>query len=78
MGRLSPEKRIGDLLEAMTHLGAAHQLLLIGDGPARRSLGARAANLGLGSRVRFAPFVSDRHALARAYRQAACVIDPGP
>ncbi|MBA3436548.1 MAG: glycosyltransferase [Thermoleophilaceae bacterium] len=78
VGRLSLEKRICDLLEVMAHLGGTRELVLIGDGPARRTIAARAAALGLGSRVRFAPFVSDRHALARAYREAACVIDPGP
>ncbi len=78
VGRLSLEKRIGDLLEVMAQVGHTRELLLIGDGPARRAIGARAATLGLGARVRFAPFVSDRHLLARAYREAACVIDPGP
>ncbi len=78
VGRLSLEKRIGDLLEAMRRMRGDRRLLLIGEGPARRTISARAAALGLTSRVDFAPFVCDRHALAHAYREAACVIDPGP
>jgi glycosyltransferase involved in cell wall biosynthesis len=39
---------------------------------------ARARRLGLAGRVHVKPFVSDRRALARLYREAACVVAPGP
>jgi alpha-1,6-mannosyltransferase len=69
VGRLSREKRIGDLLAAASVLD--RDVLVVGDGPARRTL-ARSAG------VRFGGFVSDRDELAGLYRRAACVVDPGP
>jgi alpha-1,6-mannosyltransferase len=71
VGRLSREKRIDDLLAAAAVLG--RQVVIVGDGPARRALAARA-----GPGVRFLPFVADRDTLASLYREAACVVDPGP
>ena len=47
-------------------------MLVVGDGPMRRALAQ------LPAPVRFRPFVSDRDELARLYREAACVVDPGP
>ena len=70
VGRLSREKRIEDLLAAASALD--RDVLIVGDGPARRTL-ARC-----GSAVRFGAFVSDREELAGLYRRAACVVDPGP
>jgi alpha-1,6-mannosyltransferase len=71
VGRLSREKRIEDLLAASEALD--REVWIVGDGPARRMLAARATRP-----VRFVPFVSDRDELANLYRQAACVVDPGP
>jgi alpha-1,6-mannosyltransferase len=73
VGRLSREKRIKDLLAAAAALGRA--VVIVGDGPARRALAARA---GRGPTVRLLPFVADRDELAGLYREAACVVDPGP
>jgi alpha-1,6-mannosyltransferase len=50
----------------------------VGDGPARGVVEARARRLGLAHLVDLGPFVVDRRALARAYREAACVVAPGP
>jgi alpha-1,6-mannosyltransferase len=71
VGRLSREKRIEDLLAAARAL--ERDVLVVGEGPARRTLAARA-----GPSVRFGSFVSDRDELAALYRRAACVVDPGP
>jgi alpha-1,6-mannosyltransferase len=78
VGRLSREKRIDDLIAAAARLDPPRALLLVGDGPERRALAQRAARMGLAGRVRFRPFVGDRDELARLYREAACVVDPGP
>jgi len=78
VGRLSQEKRIEDLFAAALLLDPPRPVLVVGDGPARHALIARAEHMGLAERVRFSPFVSDRVELARLYREAACVVDPGP
>jgi alpha-1,6-mannosyltransferase len=78
VGRLAFEKRIGDLIEAIAKHGIDRDLWLVGDGPAKRAITLTAARHGLSSRVRFLPFEPDREALARLYREAACVVDPGP
>jgi alpha-1,6-mannosyltransferase len=78
VGRLSLEKRVCDLLTAMATAGWGRRLRLVGDGPARGVIEARARKLGIAALVEFVPFVSDRRALARIYREAACVIAPGP
>jgi alpha-1,6-mannosyltransferase len=72
VGRLSREKRIEDLLAAAAALDPPREVVIVGDGPARRALAARAGP------VRFVPFVADRDELASLYREAACVVDPGP
>src|SRR5882757_8455177 len=41
-------------------------------------LEARARKLGIGHLVELRPFVADRGSLARLYREAACVVAPGP
>lgn len=78
VGRLSSEKRIGDVLTAMAAARWQRPLLLVGDGPARGTVEARARRLGISALVRFQPFIRDRRVLARLYREAACVIAPGP
>jgi alpha-1,6-mannosyltransferase len=78
VGRLSLEKRISDLLDAMAMARWGRRLLIVGDGPARTAIEARARRLGLGELVEFVPFVFDRDALARLYRESACVVAPGP
>ena len=78
VGRVSLEKRIGDILAAMTIAGWQRPLWIVGDGPARGVLEARARRLGIGDLVEMRPFLAERRALARLYREAACVVAPGP
>jgi len=56
VGCLAPRKDYGTLLEALAELarrGRAFAAVLVGDGPDRAMLEARAAELGLAGRVRF-------------------------
>ena len=78
VGRVSLEKRIVDILDAMALAGWGRPLRIVGDGPAKPLIEARARRLGLGHLIEMRPFVADRRALARLYRQAACVVAPGP
>jgi alpha-1,6-mannosyltransferase len=78
VGRVSLEKRIGDILDAMALAGWGRPLRIVGDGPAKPLIEARARRLGLSDLIEMCPFVADRRALARLYRQAACVVAPGP
>ena len=78
VGRLSLEKQIGDVLCAMALAGWQRPLRLVGDGPARGAIEAQARRLGVAAQLEFHDFVHSREALARMYREAACVIAPGP
>jgi alpha-1,6-mannosyltransferase len=78
VGRLSLEKRICDILDAMALAAWERPLRLVGNGPARQVVEARARRLGLGRLLEIRPFVASRRALARLYREAACVVAPGP
>lgn len=78
VGRVSLEKRISDILDAMALAGWNRPLRIVGDGPARGLVEARARRLGLGDLLDLRPFVSDRRLLARLYREAACVVASGP
>jgi glycosyltransferase involved in cell wall biosynthesis len=56
IGRLSAEKGLDCLLEATARLAAGHprlHILLVGEGPERRGLESRAAELGIAPRVHF-------------------------
>jgi len=53
VGRLSPEKNVGTLLDAAARLRHDALLAIAGTGPDRAALLARAARLRLGGRVRF-------------------------
>jgi alpha-1,6-mannosyltransferase len=77
-GRLSWEKGVLDLLDAAALAGEPWPLWIVGDGPAARAVRTRIERLGIGRRVSFRPFVTDRYELARMYREAACVVQPGP
>jgi alpha-1,6-mannosyltransferase len=76
-GRLSPEKGVDLLLEAMAESAWPWPLRLVGRGPAEGTLRRRVARMGLQRRVSFAPFIADPGALCRAYAEAACVVVPG-
>ncbi len=59
---LRAEKNLGRLLEAVAPLGneqGGARLLVVGDGPERAGLAARAAALGMGERVEFAGHQAD-------------------
>lgn len=53
VGRLSPEKGLAGLLEAFAAVDADAELRIIGDGPERDALEAKAVSLGLADRVVF-------------------------
>lgn len=70
LGRLAEQKAYGVLLEALARLPAATpdwRLVLLGDGPLRGELEARAGALGLAERVVFAGFRDDAAALLPAF-----------
>ena len=52
VGRLVEQKRFDRLLETVARLPVAVHCLIVGDGPLRAELGARAAELGVAGRVR--------------------------
>jgi alpha-1,6-mannosyltransferase len=78
VGRIAWEKGVFDLLEAAGMAPERWSLWMVGDGPALRSVRSRAERLRIAERVVFRPFESSREALARLYRQASCVVQPGP
>jgi glycosyltransferase involved in cell wall biosynthesis len=59
VGRLERRKRVDRAIAAMASLTPAFELVVVGDGPARRRLIAHAADLQVSSRVRFTGPVSD-------------------
>lgn len=70
LGRLAEQKGYDLLFEALARLPAATpdwRLVLLGDGPLRAALEARAAALGLAGKVRFAGFRDDAAALLPAF-----------
>jgi glycosyltransferase involved in cell wall biosynthesis len=75
VGRLSAEKDLGTLLEAAAKLQPRFDLavVMIGDGPARTPLAARAHALGV--RLTLVPFV-DHGDLPRHYRRAWAFVLP--
>lgn len=56
IGRLSPEKGVGRLIDAWALLPGNRELVIAGDGPSLPSLRSQVASLGLGN-IRFAGFV---------------------
>jgi alpha-1,6-mannosyltransferase len=77
VGRLSREKGLRELLEAAAAARDKWPLVLIGTGPAGDTLRERARQLGLGPRIRFAPYLRDRNELAREYARAGVMVLPG-
>lgn len=75
LGRLAKEKNIGELIAALPHIPRG-VLLIVGDGPERAALQARAEGLGVADRVRFAGMVPPEevgryYALADAFVSAS-------
>lgn len=77
VGRLVPQKRVDRLLaasEILSSRGVGHELWIVGDGPARSGLEARAG--ALEARVRFLGYRSGA-ALGEVCRQADLFVLPG-
>jgi glycosyltransferase involved in cell wall biosynthesis len=75
VGRLNTQKGIGVLLEALAATRSGASLDVVGDGPDRPSLEARAQSLGLALRVTFHGVLPQR-LLIPLYRAATAVIVP--
>lgn len=77
VGRLEPEKRVEDLINAIARVALAHPaigLVIVGDGRERKSLEAYAKKLGVSERVVFLGERSDATGLmqsAKGYIQAS-------
>jgi glycosyltransferase involved in cell wall biosynthesis len=83
-GRLAPGKGLEDLLDALGLLAAAEkqgdrvELVLLGDGPARGALEARAATLGIGERIHWVGYVADRPTYLDALATCDLFVFPSP
>ena len=73
VGRLERRKHVERAIATMASLPPAYQLVVVGDGPARRGLRAHAADLQVSPRVHFAGQVSDSD-LHRWLRTARVVL----
>ena len=73
VGRLVPYKGVGVLLSAMQDIDAS--LIVVGEGPLRRSLELQAVAAGVGDRVRFAGEVAEQE-LAALYRACDLLVLP--
>lgn len=79
-GRLSPEKHLFPLVDAVALLTAHHcdvRFVVAGDGPSRGALAAHAAAVAPG-RVHFAGHVATRESLAALYASADVFVHPNP
>lgn len=76
-GRLVERKGVHYLLDALARIDAARPVMLriVGDGPMRQELEARAARLGLGERVRFDGFIP-RAELERRFAECDAFVLP--
>lgn len=77
VGRFSPEKQPEIVIDAL-RLGPPEWTLdMVGHGPVGALLRRRAIKLGVGDRVRFLPFETDRARLGDRYARAGVVVLPG-
>jgi glycosyltransferase involved in cell wall biosynthesis len=77
VGRLSPEKGLFGLLDALAALaasGAAFELVVVGDGPLLASSRKRVSELGLGECIRFAGGLPEAATLAEIARADVLVL----
>lgn len=80
VGRLTPQKKLGMLLEALQQLrrkGGDYKLLLIGDGNEREALSARVQALGLEPYVHFYGACYDDSVIAPLMMMADVCVSPG-
>ncbi|WP_051942639.1 glycosyltransferase family 4 protein [Streptacidiphilus rugosus] len=75
VGRLSPQKNVGLLLEALGQVRGPVRLRVVGDGEEREALTARAARLGIADRVEFTGGLLGGD-LLDAYRRADVFVLP--
>ncbi len=78
-GRIAAEKGLDDLLDAVAILrdrGRVICLDVVGDGPERENLLARASDLGLTGQVRWLGFIGDRSAYFASLRGADLFVLP--
>jgi glycosyltransferase involved in cell wall biosynthesis len=79
VGRLSAEKGLSFLLEALAQLrqsGYHYRLDIVGAGPYEQTLRAQVAALGLEQQVRLCGYVAYGEALLRLYQRATAVVVP--
>jgi len=77
VGRLSPEKGLFGLLDALASLAAAgsqFELVIVGDGPLHASIRTRVNELELGTRIRFAGGLPEAATLAEIARADILVL----
>jgi len=83
-GRLAPGKGLEVLLEALALLvadekaGDRVELVLLGDGPARAELEARATQRGIGDRIHWLGYVADRPIYLEALASCDLFVFPSP
>ncbi len=76
-GRVAEGKGLGALLELLRALPGA-ELVMLGEGPARRALEGRAKRMGVGGRIEWRGFVADRAAYLEALAAADIFVHPSP
>jgi glycosyltransferase involved in cell wall biosynthesis len=81
IGRLLPAKKVALLIDgfarASRDLPPEVRLIIVGDGPERKSLTARAAERGISDRVEFMGEITDEKALARHFARSLISVSPG-
>jgi glycosyltransferase involved in cell wall biosynthesis len=83
-GRLAPGKGLELLLDALAIVmaeepeGHRTELVVIGDGPARGALEARAANLGIADRIHWLGYVADRATYMDGLASCDLFVFPSP
>jgi glycosyltransferase involved in cell wall biosynthesis len=76
-GRVAEGKGLTALLELMGVMPGA-ELVMLGEGPARRSVEGRARRLGVANRIEWRGFVGDREAYLDALAAADILVHPSP
>jgi glycosyltransferase involved in cell wall biosynthesis len=82
-GRLAPGKGLELLLDVVARLASEEapnrvELMILGDGPARSALEARAARLGIGDRIYWVGYVADRAVYLDALASCDLFVFPSP
>ena len=77
VGRLTEEKQLGLLVQALVQLGEPVNLLFVGEGPEIESLQAMCHELGLSERTKFMGACHDEEKLAEYFSTADLCVSPG-